>query len=285
MMEQKKNLSLVNCIATSLLAYFFTVPVHELFHALTSLAYGDKVLIYSATAVQPGNLINYGALSPFHRIMVGGGSASILNAMIGVILAVILLKCTMGPICRVFLIQLMGAQLAQGFGYFLIGGLFAVGDWACVFSCFQESPGFVTTMRIILAVVGSAGMVAEFFLLNHMSYYFIEHPSDKKEKMPVALKLHLLMFILGIVIGLIVSLKSPALASGELSLGLSLFFNLMWIPFFWGFMFTGVMNVLPPKESRFLYPLPAKPNWLLLVVAVILILVDIFIFGPGIYFA
>ena len=34
----------------------------------------------------------------------------------------------------------------------------------------------------------------------------------------------------------------------------------MWIPFFRGFMFKGVMNVLPPKESRFLYPLPARPN-------------------------
>ena len=56
----------------------------------------------------------------------------------------------------------------------------------------------------------------------------------------------------------------------------------MWISFFRGFMFTGVMNLLPPKESRFLYPLPAKPNWFLLAAAVILILVDIFLFGPGI---
>ena len=31
MMEQKKNLSLANCIETSLLAYFFTVPVHIIF--------------------------------------------------------------------------------------------------------------------------------------------------------------------------------------------------------------------------------------------------------------
>ena len=56
----------------------------------------------------------------------------------------------------------------------------------------------------------------------------------------------------------------------------------MWIPFLRGFMFTGVMNVLPPKESRFLYPLPAKPNRLLPAAAVILIPSDIFLFGPGI---
>jgi hypothetical protein len=42
------------------------------------------------------------------------------------------------------------------------------------------------------------------------------------------------------------------------------------------------MNVLPPKESRFLYPLPARPNRLLPAAAVILIPADIFLFGPGI---
>ena len=42
------------------------------------------------------------------------------------------------------------------------------------------------------------------------------------------------------------------------------------------------MNVLPPKESRFLYPLPAGPNRLLPAAAVILIPADIFLFGPGI---
>ena len=56
----------------------------------------------------------------------------------------------------------------------------------------------------------------------------------------------------------------------------------MWIPFFRGFMLTGVMNLLPPKESRFLYPLPARPNRLLPAAAVILIPADIFLFGPGI---
>ena len=58
----------------------------------------------------------------------------------------------------------------------------------------------------------------------------------------------------------------------------------MWISFFRGFMFTGVMNLLPPKESRFLYPLPARPNRLLPAAAVILILADICLFGPGICF-
>ena len=282
--QYSKDLSVINCLATGLLAFFFTMPVHELFHALTSLAYGDKIICYSAAAVRPGDIIDYAALSPFHRIMVAGGSASILNAIIAVILTIILLKCSMGPLLRLFLTQLMGAQFAQGFGYFLIGGCFAVGDWNKVFSYFPDSPGFVSAMRIILIILGAGGMVFTFFILNHMSYYFIENCTNKKEKLSVAFKLHLLMLIIGYPVGIIVTLLSPAMKSGELSLGLGLLYNMMWVPFFWGFMFTGVMNVFPPKKSRFLFKLPAKPNWILLIIGIALILVDICIFGPGIKF-
>ena len=46
-------------------------------------------------------------------------------------------------------------------------------------------------------------------------------------------------------------------------------------------MFTWVM-VKPPKKSRFLYKLPEKPNYVLLAIGVVLIVIDIFVFGPGI---
>ena len=58
----------------------------------------------------------------------------------------------------------------------------------------------------------------------------------------------------------------------------------MWIPFFWGFMFTGVMKVKQPKESRFLYKIPEKPNFVLISAGIVLMAIDIFVFGPGIYF-
>ena len=284
-MEKKQDLSVINCIATAFLAYFFTVPVHELFHAITSLAYGDRILMYSATAVQPASIIDYKSLDAFNRIMVSGGSASILNAVIAIILAAILLRCTMGPALRLFFTQLMGAQFCQGFGYFLIGGFFAAGDWGQVFSYFTDDPGFVSSLRIILSVIGSAGVVMTFFLLNHMSYYFIEDPSDKKEKKSVAFKLHLLMFIIGTAIGVPITLIGPHYASGGLSVGMVILFNFMWIPFFWGFMFTGIMKVMQPVESRFLYKLPEKPDWVLFASGMILMLIDIFVFGPGLFFS
>ena len=281
-MEKKKGLSIINYLTTIFLAYFFSVPVHELFHLLTSYAYGDKCEWYSAGAVQPMDLVDYNSMSPFSRIMCAGGSASILNAIIGIILVIVLLKAVrIGPVLRQFLIQLMGAHLTLGFGYFMIGGFFGLGDWGLVFKYFSDTPGSITAMRIALSVIGSAGVVFTFFILNHMSYYYIEDNSCKAERFSIASRMHLMMFVLAIIIGVLSMIKSPAIASGELSFGISLFYDMMWIPFFWAFMFTWVM-VKPPKESRFLYKIPEKPYWALFAVSVILILIDIFVFGPGV---
>ena len=91
------------------------------------------------------------------------------------------------------------------------------------------------------------------------------------------------MLLIGFPVGMIVTVLSPANKTGELSLFLGLFYNMMWIPFFWGFMFTGVMKTLPPKKSRFLYEIPKEPNYYLFALGITLILIDIFILGPGIY--
>ena len=281
-MERKKDLSLVNCIATSLLAYFFTVPLHEFFHLLTHLAYGNKIDCYSATAVTATRMLDYSLLSPFHRVMVAGGSASILNAILALLLVFILLKRTLRPMTRLFLTQFMGAQAVQGFGYFLIAG-FGLGDWGYVFAEFPEAPGAVAAARILLSVLGVGGIVFLLFFLNHCSYYFVEDRGDKKQRLDVGLKLHLTMFVLPLLVGTLAGLHSPAVTSGVISFGLSLLFDLMWIPFLWGFLYTAFL-VKPPKQSRFLYPLPAKPSWVLLALGVALTLSDIFLFGPGIYF-
>lgn len=280
---KNKDLSVINSIATFLIAYFLTVPVHELFHVLTHLAYGSHLTYYSAGAVNAIVTVDYSSLPAFHRIMLAGGSASILNMIIAVVLMIILLKVKMGSMTRLFLTQLMGAQAVQGIGYFLIGGM-GIGDWGNVFNVLPDMPGLVTALRIILLVLGAAGIVGLMFLLNHLSYYFIQDQNDKKERRSVGFKLHMIPFIIGIILGPIITVLSPAVKSGELSLGLSLLFDLMWMPFFWGFMFTGFM-VKPPKKSRFLYPLPPKPNFVLLVIGIILILVDIIVFGPGIQFS
>ena len=281
-MEKQKDLSLVNCIATSLLAYFFTVPLHEFFHVLTDLIYGNKVTVFSAGAVDAARMIDYSALSPFHRVMVAGGSASILNAIVALILVFVLLKAKLRPMSRLFLTQYMGAQFVQGLGYFLIGG-FGLGDWGSVFAEFPNAPGFVTALRIILFVLGAGGMVFLMMFLTYLSYFFIQDKTDKKQRLDVGLKLHLTMFVLPALLGVLTMLKSPMILGGYMSFGFVLLFDLMWIPFLWGFLYTAFL-VKPPKKSPHLYALPAKPSYFVLAAGVVLVLIDIFVFGPGLYF-
>jgi hypothetical protein len=246
------------------------------------MVYGSKLLYYSAGAVD-ATVADWSALSVFDRIMVAGGSASIINALTAVILMIILLKAkNLKAMTRVFLTQLMGAQFVQGIGYFLIGGLFSAGDWGNVYERISDVPNLVTVLRIVLSVLGCGGIVALFFILNYLSYSFIENKDDKNERRYVGFRLHMTVLIVGFTVGMICSGLSPAMKDGYLNWGMCILFNFMWIPFLWGWLYTGYL-MKPPKNSRFLYKLPTDPNWILLAVGIILVLVEIFVFGPGIY--
>ncbi len=281
-MKKQKDLSLINCIATAMIACFITVPGHELLHLLTHMVYGSKLLYYSAGAVD-ATVADWASLSVFDRIMVAGGSASIINALIAIILLIILLKAkTLKPMMRLFLIQLMGTQFVQGIGYFLIGGIFSVGDWGNVYEHINDVPNLVTVLRIVLSILGCGGIVALFFILNYLSYSFIENKDDKKERRYVAFRIHLIVLIVGFTVGMICSGLSPAMKDGYLNWGLCILFNFMWIPFLWGWLYTGFL-MKPPKNSRFLYKLPTEPNWVLLASGIIMVMIEIVLFGPGIY--
>lgn len=126
-------------------------------------------------------MADWASLSVFDRIMVAGGSASIINALIAIILIIILLKAkTLKPMMRLFLIQLMGTQFVQGIGYFLIGGIFSVGDWGNVYEHINDVPNLVTVLRIVLSILGCGGIVALFFILNYLSYSFIENTENNR---------------------------------------------------------------------------------------------------------
>ena len=227
------------------------------------------------------HLIDYQKLTPFHRIMVAGGSASILNVIIGLILVVILLRKRLKPASRMFLTQLMGGHLTEGFGYFMFGGLIGMGDWGNVFACFEDAPGFVIGMRITLTVLGVLGYLFIFFILNHLSYFFIKDPADEKQRFYTAVRLHLPMFIVPFVMACLVMIPSPMIKEGAVTYAETLFWNMAWIAFFWGFMFTWKM-VKPPKKSRWLYDLAKKPLYGIWIAAAAVSLFDLFVLGPGI---
>ncbi len=280
--HQGKDLSLVNCTVSGLLALVLTIPLHEFFHFATDLIYGRDVIWFSAVAVQSGDNIDLMTLSSFHRIMLAGGSASIINIIIGLVLFVIIINVSMGPMMRIFLTQYMGMHLSVGFGYFMIGGMFGgFGDWGNVLGLFDEST--VVIMRIVLAVIGSIGVVFTFFALNYMSYYFIKDPGDKSERFYVALRLHLIPFIASFAFAAIVDMNSILMKEGYVDAHpmFNILVRFMLIAFFWAFMFTWVM-VKPPKKSRFLYPLVMEPQVVLWVVTAILLAIDLFVLAPGI---
>ena len=281
-MEKTKDLSIINCVASALIVYFCTIPLHELIHLVTFYIYGDKCYYFTSFNVKNMELFDYTTLPTFHRIMVTGGSASILNAIIGIVLFVILLKVKMSPMLRLFMIQYMGLHMNVGLGYFMNGGMVGLGDWGNVFSYFKDSPGFVTTLRVILTIAGFAGAIAMFFILNYMAYYFIKDTSDKKERRIVAAKLYLTTFFTGLLALLASYSQNPAIRSGAMSKTTIFVSPFMFIGFFWGFMFVGFF-VKPPKENRFLYEIPKKPNYILLAIGIIMLLISTFVLGPGVY--
>ncbi len=281
-MSTKRDLSLVNCTISGLLAMVLSIPLHEFFHFLTCLIYRIPVYWFSANAVNNSDDFDYMALAPFHRVMAAGGSASILNTIIGAVLFFVIIRCSMGPIMRIFLIQYYACHMCEGFGYFMVNGISgSFGDWGNVFSLFPDST--VVVMRIVLTILGSAGILFTMFSLNYMSYYFIQDRQNKTERFHVGLKLYLLPFIATSIFSVIVDMNSILMKEGYF--GSNIFFSIvvrfMFIPLFWGFMFTWVM-VRPPAEGRFLYEIPKEPKHILWAVTVILLLIDLFVLAPGI---
>ena len=266
---KQKNFSMINCISTALLAFFFTVPLHEFFHLATFLLNGDKVIYFTSGSVYAAEA-NYALLPPLQRILVAGGSASILNAIIGIILLIVLLKVEKMPsMLRLFLTMLMGGHLLEGFGYFLIGGIFAA----------------VTAMRIILAVIGAVSAVAILYIATRMTYQFIENPIDKEERKYVSLRVNLVLFLTAFIVGAVASISLPSVRSGEHSYWMFFIYNSMWFIYLVAFFYAwGGIMVKPAKAAPFRCKLPEKPYPVVWVIAVALTLVDIFVFGPGIYF-
>lgn len=284
-MEQKKDYSLINCIATALLAYFFTIPFHESIHAITYILYGDRIVSYTAGSVSTAELVDFSTKAPIHKIL-SSGSASIVNAIIGITLLIVLIKVKVMPaMLRLFLTQLMGGHLLEGFGYFLIGS-FSIGDWGNVFNHFSGNPGASLALRIVLAILGFGAMVPLLFLFTYMTYYFIEDPSDKAERKRVSLRLNLILFLAAYIVGALATINLPLVKSGEMPYWMFLCFNGMWVLYLVAFFYAwGGIMVRPPKESRLRCKLPKESHPLIWIAAAALTLIDILVFGPGIFFS
>ena len=88
------------------------------------------------------------------------------------------------------------------------------------------------------------------------------------------------------IVGGLATMNLPLVRSGEMSYWMFLFFNSMWFIYLVAFFYAwhGIM-VKPPKETRLRCNLPKEPHPAIWILALILIIIDIFVFGPGIFFS
>ena len=280
-MLSKRTNSIFNVIATGFLAYIATIPVHELIHLITFYAYGDKCEVFTAFSVHEMNLIDYMSLPVFDRIMACGGSASLFNVIIGIVVFTVLLKVKAGPMVRIFLIQLMGMHFSEGFSYFVMGGFFQFGDWGNVFSYFPNDTDIVSTMRIVLEITGVVGGLFTVFALSRFSYAFISDPNNRRERLSVSLKLYFIPFIVIYVAGIVMGFNSYLINSEGYGIEFQLFSGFNFIPFVYAFLLTWLLNK-PPKSNHFLYKLPDESHYIVWAISTIFILLDAIILAPGI---
>ena len=280
-MLSKKTNTIFNVIAAGFLAYIMTIPVHEFIHLITFYLYGDKVEVFTSISVHSMDLIEYAGLSEFDRIMVGGGSASIFNVIVGSIIISIILNIKIGPMLRVFLILLMGMHFSEGFAYFAMGGLFCFGDWGNVFSYFPDDAGMVLIMRIVLAVIGVAGIIFTILALIRLSYSFISDPTVREERFSVSFKLYCIPFIVIYTVGILMGFNSYLVNSGKYGIGFFFLSGFNFIPLVYAFLVTWLRN-RSSGNNRFLYELPGESHYIVWAISIILMLLDALVLAPGI---
>ncbi|MBQ7505029.1 MAG: hypothetical protein IJT79_06920 [Ruminococcus sp.] len=277
---------IINCLALMIIAANLTSPVHEATHMLTQVAAGMKPEFLGFGINSTAGTVSVDMNSFFWKLMYEG-SAALMNVAVGFILLLILSKIRFGPLSRAFMLMLTIMHLSMGFGYFLRDGIAyspnnGMGDWCKVLDRFDGS----IALRIGMLVVGSAGILLTFYIAYRQAYHFIKNNNDKKERNTVASALYLFPFILFSVVYTLLGLVSPLAA--EIGAVNSLIFGAItnvfgMITFFWGYMFTAIM-VKPMKKSIYYFSPCADKKIILWIGAAALLLFDVFVLCPGIYF-
>ena len=281
--EKKTRVFLIlNCLALFVIALNLTAPVHESTHLLTQMAAGMDPYNLSFGCADTVGTARVDLDSVFWRIMFAG-SAALMNIVIGLVCFVILRKARLGPLSRVFVLQLTLLHLCMGFGYFLrdsiaYNGSDSMGDWGKVIYLFNGS----AALRIVLFILGMIGYLLALSVAYLEAYHFISDSSDKAERRQVASAIYLIPYIFNVVVYTLLNLTSPiGIMNAIIISGILNLFG--YLAFLWGYLFVGHM-VKPPKESIYYFSPCAEKKPVLWIVALALVLIDAFILCPGIYF-
>ncbi len=279
------NKPMVNALAVSGAALFFTQTLHEGVHLLTALLVGVEVHAFNLFAVDT-RLFRDGS-HLFEDIAVEA-SASLVNILIGIVAAVIIIlrkrysgtKPCGYPLISLFFFQLAGFSLLMGFGYLLFDGAFyapgAYGDWKSIIGM-VENPGM---LRGVLMIIGAAGVVGTYFFLARGVLLFVHDISNSRELRSAARTVLLIPYLSWSILYTALALFHPlGFPDGLIIVFFQFFFG--FSGFFWGYMLASRWLVPRPfTEQPCLLPRRLSMPWL--IVTGLLLVIQIALFLPTI---
>ena len=249
---------------------------HESIHALTALLIGAKIDYVSFYAIETSWPIAGIDMIPFREALIAG-SAAIFNILLAVICIALFYKIK-NPSQRLFVFYLGAYSLFLGFGYLLIDPLRAspdsLGDWAKVVMFLGGS----WTIRLLVFLIGGIGTVYGYFWTGSAAQYF---NYEEKQKMFNYKRLGVMLCLLPyIIINSILTVIAFAQNSEGAFFALFLYWG-AYLGLFWAFMIKFVWSKYEGHFQDETY-IPDRTTFWPLLIAMILILLVVFILGPGI---
>ena len=248
---------LVNHLSLALLAVLVNHLLHESSHALAAGLVGARVTLFNFFAVDhawPG------AASAVGDLLIASNAALVNIAVMFWCVALFATAwAKQRPAVRLFIMYLGAYSLLTGFGYLMIDPLFyqpgdMLGDWKQVVGYFGGGWG----VRLPIALIGAAGVLACFFWLPSAALTFCPDTRNRAERTRLMLTLLLLPYFVISTLYLILSFWHPVGPQGVF-----IIISQYWIghsPFVWSFFIAAYWKKVR-EPRRDVMPLSPEPRW------------------------
>ena len=262
------QLDILSIISISIIVFIVQNILHEFVgHGGATLLVGGK-LISLTTSYLESNLDSASVLG--RRIVAAAGP--LVNILFGMLFWIILKwKNITNSSFKYFLWLFMTVNLLTGTGYFLFSGVAGIGDWINAISGFA----LIWMWRIIMIVTGIFLYLLVIFLSLKELNVFIGADSIRHKR---ALRLSLIPYLSGSIATTIGAFLNPVSFLFVFTSAASTFggaSGLAWMTQLYS------TKLFPKIHNQ---PITIKRNWLWILVAISLLLVHVFLLGPGIKF-
>lgn len=272
----------LNAVSIAIIAALTAQVLHEACHAIAVVLVGARLKAYSPLFAVDHDWV--GEVNTLGNLIIASNAAlfNILTAIIAIMLfsrPLIMRR----PMLRLFLLFFGAYSLFSGFGYLMVDPLFYqpggenLGDWKQVVEFF----GGGWAIRILISVVGAAGVLWGFFWLARSTLQFGEGMTEQTRRIRLVLPLLIVPYVVVNVIFTILSFWHPLGPDGVFITVLQFWFG--YIGFFWAFFIASYwteVNTAPPNITT----LPAQIKWPWVISTVAILAVAIIVLLPTIYF-